>query len=163
MSGAVRGGAQVGVLAIAGRLPVDTAVVLELLALVAVLWVTEAVPLFITALLVPVVLVVAGVQPADDALAPFFHSIIALFFGGFLMVEAVRRVGLDRLAAISLIARFGSTPAPLFAAMIAMAGFLSMWMSNTTATAVPVPIALAVTDRSRATAASQNYRDRWQA
>jgi sodium-dependent dicarboxylate transporter 2/3/5 len=148
---AVRWNAQVGVLAIAGRLPVDTAVVL-----VAVLWVTEAVPLFIT-----VLLVVAGVQPADDALAPFFHSIIALFFGGFLMVEAMRHVGLDRLAAISLIVRFGWTPTTLFAAMIAVAGFLSMWMSNTTATAVLVPIALAVTDRSRATAASQNYRDRW--
>ena len=155
---AVRWDAQAGVLVIARRPPVDTAVVLGLLALVVVLWVTEAVPLFVTALLVPVVLVVAGVQPADDALAPFFHPIIALFFGGFLMAEAMRRVGLDRLAAISLVARFGRTPATLFAAMIAVAAFLSMWMSNTAATAVLVPIALAVTEPFQGDSGGPGYR-----
>ena len=155
---AVRWDPQAGVLVIARRPPVDTAVVLGLLALVVVLWVTEAVPLFVTALLVPVVLVVAGVQPADDALAPFFHPIIALFFGGFLMAEAMRRVGLDRLAAISLVARFGRTPATLFAAMIAVAAFLSMWMSNTAATAVLVPIALAVTEPFQGDSGGPGYR-----
>lgn len=142
---AVRWDAATSALVVARRPPVDTAIILALLALVVVLWVSEALPLFVTALAVPVVLAAAGTQTATEALAPFFHPIIALFFGGFLMAEAMRRVSLDHLAAINLVARFGRSPATLFAAMIAVAAFLSMWMSNTAAAAVLVPIAVAVT------------------
>ncbi len=155
---AVRWDEATSALVVARRPPVNTQIVLGLLVLVVVLWVSEAVPLFVTALTVPLVLVVAGVQPADDALQPFFHPIIALFFGGFLMAEAMRRVGLDRLAALNLVARFGRTPATLFAAMIAVAAFLSMWMSNTAATAVLVPIALAVTEPFTGDAGGPGYR-----
>jgi sodium-dependent dicarboxylate transporter 2/3/5 len=127
------------------RPPDGTAAVLALLGAVVVLWVSEAVPLFVTSLAIPVVLVAAGVGRADDALAPFFHPIIALFFAGFLMAEAMRRTRLDHLAAISIIARAGRSPVTLFAAMIGVAAFMSMWMSNTAAAAVMLPIALAVT------------------
>lgn len=132
-------------LVVARRPPVEATVILALLAFVVVLWVSEALPLFVTALAVPVVLSVAGTQTATESLAPFFHPIIALFFGGFLMAEAMRRVNLDHLAAINLVARFGRSPVTLFAAMIAVSAFLSMWMSNTAAAAVLVPIAIAVT------------------
>jgi sodium-dependent dicarboxylate transporter 2/3/5 len=74
------------------------------------------------------------------------------------MAEAMRRVGLDHLAAINLVARFGRTPATLFTAMIAVAAFLSMWMSNTAATAVLVPIAIAVTDPFAAERAGLAFR-----
>ncbi|MDA0350785.1 MAG: SLC13 family permease [Chloroflexi bacterium] len=154
---ALRWDAAAGALIVGRRPPVEAAVVLGLLALVVVLWVSEVLPLFVTALAVPLVLAVTGVQDATTALAPFFHPIIALFFGGFLMAEAMRRVGLDRLAAINLVARFGRTPATLFAAMIAVAAFLSMWMSNTAAAAVLVPIAIAVTEPFGGTA-GVNYR-----
>ena len=130
----------------ATRRPPDGSVaVLALLGAVVVLWVSEVVPLFVTSLAIPVVLVATGVGSPDDALAPFFHPIIALFFGGFLMAEAMRRTGLDHLAAISIIARAGRSPRTLFAAMIGVSAFLSMWMSNTAAAAVMLPIALAVT------------------
>ena len=142
---AVRWDDEAAALIVGRRPPVDSAVVVGLLALVVVLWVSEALPLFVTALAVPIVLATTGTQTATVALAPFFHPIIALFFGGFLMAEAMRRVGLDHLAAINLVARFGRSPATLFAAMIAVAAFLSMWMSNTAATAVLIPIAIAVT------------------
>ncbi|NIR37038.1 MAG: hypothetical protein GWN07_35555, partial [Actinobacteria bacterium] len=73
----------------AARRPTEGgAVVLGLLGAVVVLWVTEAFPLFVTSLLIPVVLVVAGVAPAGDATSPFFNPIIVLFFAGFLMAEA---------------------------------------------------------------------------
>jgi len=130
----------------ARRPPVDAAVVLGLLGLVIVLWITEIIPLFVTSLLVPVVLVIAGVGSAHAALAPFFHPIIALFFGGFLMAEAMRRVGLDRFIAVNLVARVGHSPVSLFAALLGTSAFMSMWMSNTASTAVLVPIALAVTE-----------------
>jgi sodium-dependent dicarboxylate transporter 2/3/5 len=127
------------------RPPNGSVAVLALLGAVVVLWVSEVVPLFVTSLAIPVVLVATRVGSPDDALAPFFHPIIALFFGGFLMAEAMRRTGLDHLAAISIIARAGRSPRTLFAAMIGVSAFLSMWMSNTAAAAVMLPIALAVT------------------
>lgn len=127
------------------RPPVKTAVVIGLLGFVVVLWVTGIVPLFVTSLIVPIVLVTAKVGSANAALAPFFHPVIALFFGGFLMAEAMKRVKLDHRVAVTLVAAAGHRPVTLFATMLAVSAFLSMWMSNTAATAVLVPIALAVT------------------
>ncbi len=127
------------------RPPTDVGVVLGLLAAVIVLWVSEAVPLFVTGLLIPVVLTFAEVASARAALAPFFDPIIVLFFAGFLMAEAMRRVELDRLAAVAVVAGAGRSPASLFAAMVAISAFMSMWMSNTAAVAVLLPIAMAVT------------------
>ncbi len=129
----------------ARRVPVDAGVVLGLLALIVVLWVSEVFPLWITALIVPVVLVASGAGTAKAALAPFFHPIIALFFGGFLMAEAMRRVRLDHLAAVALVSWGGRSPVRLFAAILGVSAFLSMWMSNTASTAVLLPIVLAVT------------------
>lgn len=140
----IRWDAEDEVLVAGRRPPVDASLVMGLLGFVVVLWVSEAVPLFVTSLTIPIVLAVAGAATATEALAPFFHPIIALFFGGFLMAEAMRRVGLDHLAAISIVARAGRSPASLFAAMLGVSAFLSMWMSNTASTAVLVPIALAV-------------------
>jgi sodium-dependent dicarboxylate transporter 2/3/5 len=127
------------------RPPAGVGPTLALLGFVVVMWVTEAIPLFVTSLLIPVVIVVTGSGSARDALAPFFHPIIALFFGGFLMAEAMRRVRLDHLAAISLVAWAGRSPAMLLLGMMGVSAFLSMWMSNTAAAAVLVPIALSVT------------------
>lgn len=119
--------------------------VLALLGVVVVLWVSGIIPLFVTSLAIPVVLVATGVGSANASLSNFFHPIIALFFAGFLMAEAMRRTRLDHLAAISIIARAGRSPVTLFAAMIGVSAFLSMWMSNTAAVAVLLPIALAIT------------------
>jgi solute carrier family 13 (sodium-dependent dicarboxylate transporter), member 2/3/5 len=128
------------------RPPNGSSAVLALLGAVVVLWVTEAVPLFVTSLAIPVVIVATGVGTPDDSLAPFFHPIIALFFGGFLMAEAMRRTRLDHVAAITIVARAGRSPLTLFAAMIGVSAFLSLWMANTAAVAILLPIALAVTE-----------------
>jgi sodium-dependent dicarboxylate transporter 2/3/5 len=142
----IRSDPATGTVELQRRPPDGSAAVLALLGAVVVLWVTEAVPLFVTSLAIPVVIVATGVGTADDALSPFFHPIIALFFGGFLMAEAMRRTGLDHLAAVNIVARAGRSPLTLFAAMIGVSAFLSLWMSNTAAAAVLLPIALAVTE-----------------
>jgi sodium-dependent dicarboxylate transporter 2/3/5 len=127
------------------RPPQHAAVVLGLLAAVLVLWVSELVPLFVTSLAIPVVLAVAEVGTAQEVLAPFFDPIIVLFFAGFIMAEAMRRAGLDHRIAVSLVATAGSGPVRLFATMLGVSAFFSMWMSNTAAVAVLLPIAIAVT------------------
>lgn len=126
------------------RPPRQTSVVLGLLGFVVVLWVTEALPLFVTSLLVPVVIVFSGVGDAVEATSPFFHPIIVLFFAGFLMAEAMKRSGLDHYLAVSITAISRRSATTLFAAMISIAAVMSMFMSNTAAAAVLVPIAIAV-------------------
>jgi sodium-dependent dicarboxylate transporter 2/3/5 len=122
----------------------SSAVVLGLLGLVVVMWMSEVVPLFVTSLLIPVILVFSGVATATDATAPFFNPIIVLFFAGFLMAESMRRTDLDHHISMAMISGAGRSAGILFGSMIGLAAFLSMWMSNTAATAVLVPIALAV-------------------
>lgn len=133
----------------------DAGIVIGLLGFVVVMWVTEAVPLFVTSLLIPFTLVVTGVGSAAAATAPFANPIIVLFFAGFLMAEAMTRSGLDHYVSMNITGRAGRSAAFLFGSMLALAAFLSMWMSNTAATAVLVPIALAVT----APLAHKGYRE----
>ncbi len=127
------------------RPPVRVAVVLALLGFVIVFWILEVVPLFVTSLAIPVVLAVSGVASAPASLAPFFDPIIVLFFAGFLMAEAMRRVALDHWAAVTIVAKLGTSPVRLYLALIGVSAFLSMWMSNTAAVTVLIPVALAVT------------------
>lgn len=135
---------------VASRRPTRGApIVAALLAFVVVMWVSEALPLFVTSLAIPVVLVVAGLAGAADATAPFFNPIIVLFFAGFLMAEAMHRSGLDHYVSVQVTARAGRSAVALFATMLGLAAFLSMWMSNTAATAVLVPIAMAISEPLR--------------
>ena len=127
------------------RAPQKAWVVLGLLGVVIVLWISAIIPLFVTSLAIPVVLAVAGAGSAQEVLAPFFDPIIVLFFAGFVLAEAMRRVELDRFAAVTLVAKMGTSPVRLFAALIGVSAFLSMWMSNTAAVTVLLPVALAIT------------------
>ena len=68
-----------------------------ILVTVIVLWVTEALPLAVTALLGAVACVVAGVAPAKEVFRPFADPLIFLFIGSFLIAEAIRLRRLDRL------------------------------------------------------------------
>ncbi len=132
---------------VARRQPLRSAMpVLALLGAVVVLWVSEALPLWVTSLIVPAYLATLGVVGTASALAPFFHPIIVLFFAGFLLAEAMRRVGLDRYVAHRLVALSGRTPVTLYVGFVVLAAGLSMFMSNTAAVAVLIPIAMAVTE-----------------
>ena len=69
--------------------------------MVVVLWISEALPMAITAMLGPVLAVVCQVAPARAALAPFADPIIFLFIGSFILAEAMFVHGLDRRIAFT--------------------------------------------------------------
>ncbi len=140
------------------RLPFKARIATALLFAVALLWVTELVPLAAAALLIPVVVVVSGITDADTVLQPFFHPIVALFFAGFLLAEAMRRTAVDRLLALNILRRASLKPAFLMLTMMSLTAFLSMWMSNTAAAAIVIPIALAVLDRIPEAEGRTGYR-----
>jgi len=115
---------------------------LSILAIVAILWMTETFHITVTALLVPVLTVVAGVFSVSDALKSFANPIIFLFLGGFGLAAALSAQGLDKYIASHVIrlarGRLGMASMLLF---LTSAG-LSMWISNTATTAMMLPLAL---------------------
>lgn len=110
------------------------------------LWITEAVPIPIAAILGPILTVIFGVTTAKEAFAAFADPTIMLFLGGFILAEAMAVQGLDRrfaLGILSLSAVKGNAYRILFA-FGAIITFLSMWLSNTATAAMMYPIGLGV-------------------
>ncbi len=111
----------------------------------ALLWVTRALPLAVTALSIPALLTAFGVYPAlDGALENFADPLIFLFLAGFMLANALQTYGIDRRIALWLMSRMGSSPRLLILAIMLATAFLSMWVSNTATTAMMTPIALGV-------------------
>ncbi|WP_026279891.1 DASS family sodium-coupled anion symporter [Thioalkalivibrio sp. ALJ16] len=118
--------------------------VLGLTLFMATWWISEALPLPVTALLPIALLPLLGVVPMDEATAPYANPIIFLFMGGFAIALAVQRWNLHRRMALAILVRSGDHLHMLVGAfMLATAG-LSMWVSNTATAALMLPIALSV-------------------
>lgn len=117
-----------------------------ILSMVVVLWITEALPISVTAMLGPVLAVVMQVAPARTALAPFADPIIFLFIGGFILAEAMFVHGVDRRIAYTALSRriIGSSGARILFVYGAVTTTLSMWISNTATTAMMFPIGLSI-------------------
>ncbi|MDC0718327.1 SLC13 family permease [Nannocystis bainbridge] len=109
-----------------------------------VLWVCEAVPLGAAALIAPALAVAMDVTPAAKAFAPFASPLIFLFLGGFMLALGLSEQGLDRRAALWLLARdwVRGSPARARTAVGLGAFACSMWISNTATTAMLIPVAL---------------------
>lgn len=115
---------------------------LALFALVGGLWLTQALPLALTALLVPLLAVLAGVSDLRTALAPFAHPIIFLFLGGFALAAALQQQGLDRALALAVLRLARGRRSVAVGLLFALTAFLSMWISNTATAALMLPLAL---------------------
>ncbi len=117
---------------------------LAILALAAVLWLTEALPLALTAVLIPVVSALTGVLDVSASFASFSHPLIFLFLGGFGLAAALSRQGLDRWLAMRILVlgrgNFHTTAMALFL----VTALLSMWISNTATVALLLPVALGI-------------------
>lgn len=111
----------------------------------ALLWVTNAIPLPVTALLIPVCLTGLGIYDSlAPALAGFADPLIFLFLAGFMLANALQKYHIDRRIALWLVSRLGSSPKRLILAIMIGTASLSMWVSNTATTAMMTPIALGV-------------------
>ncbi|RMG84668.1 MAG: DASS family sodium-coupled anion symporter [Bacteroidetes bacterium] len=117
---------------------------IALAAFMLIWWVTEAVPIPVTALLPLVVLPAAGVSTLKEASTPYANPIVFLFMGGFMIALAMEKWELHRRIALTIV-RWTGTHADgiLFGFMLATAS-LSMWISNTATTIMMLPIALSV-------------------
>lgn len=112
--------------------------------LMALLWLSEAMPMGLTALIPLVAFPLTGLMTADQAAAPYANSAVFLFLGGFLVSATFERWGLHRRLAFTALSRVGTEPRRIVFAVILVTAFLSMWMSNTATTLMMTPIAVAI-------------------
>lgn len=127
----------------------DVARGLAVLTFIGILWLTEALHVTVTALLVPVLAMFMGILPGAKALAGFADPTIFLFFGGFALAGALHEQKIDTwLAGKILRMARGSLGMALILIFLATA-FLSMWMSNTATAAMMLPLVIGLLDRIR--------------
>lgn len=131
-------------------------VVSGLLILMIILWLTEAVPIPVTALLPAVILPFFHVNGyyknqiynfnGKNILANYANPIIYLFLSGFLIARAMQKWGLDKRLTyrILLIGNILNKPKIILLIISMISAFLSMWISNTATTAMLLPLALGI-------------------
>lgn len=112
--------------------------------LMAIWWLTQAIPLAATALLPALLFPLLGVSTLSDATAPYAHPLIFLFLGGFVMALTIERWNLHRRIAVTVIRLAGTGPSRLTGGFMLAAAFLSMWVSNTATTLMLLPVATSV-------------------
>jgi sodium-dependent dicarboxylate transporter 2/3/5 len=112
--------------------------------LMAVWWMTQALPLTATALVPFLAFPMMGIMSANETAAAYYSPILFLVLGGAIIALAIERTGLHRRLALAIVARGGGTPAALLLAFMIATATLSLIVSNTATTLIMIPIAVAV-------------------
>lgn len=121
-----------------GRMAAAIAIVM------AVWWMTEAIPLAATALIPIAAFPLLDVVPIADATSPYASPTIFLFMGGFMIALAMQKWSLHKRIALHTVRIVGTHPKQIVLGMMIATAFLSMWVSNTATTLMMLPIAISV-------------------
>ncbi len=116
--------------------------------LLAIFWLSEAIPVAATALLPLALFPTLGVFSVAEAAAPYANPIVFLFLGGFLIALAIERWNLHRRMALNVILRVGAREDMQIAGFMIATAALSMWVSNTATAVMMLPVALSVIPRT---------------
>ena len=111
---------------------------------IAVWWVTEAIPIAATALLLIVLFPLTGGMNLASTTASFGHKYVFLYLGGFLIAIGIEKWNLHRRIALTIIAFIGSDTRKIILGFMIATAFLSMWISNTATSVMMLPIGLAI-------------------
>jgi sodium-dependent dicarboxylate transporter 2/3/5 len=116
----------------------------------ALLWMTEAIPIPVTALLPLVFFPLLDVAPFKDAAAPFANPVIYLFLGGFVLALGLQRWRLHERVAFWIVGQTGSRVSRVLAGFMVATAFVSMWINNSATTVMMLPMAISVAALFRA-------------
>lgn len=119
---------------------------LLLAGLMVVLWISEWIPVYLTALLPLLFAVPFGLLTPKDLAQCYGDSNIFLFFGGFVMALALEKWGVHEQIARRIIAVVGNKKSNILLGFILSTGLISMWISNTATALMMLPMAMAVVE-----------------
>lgn len=139
-----------------GLQPVQAQYALGIFLFIALMWTFESLPLPVTALTVPVLLVIYGIfgdlsiypDPARAAFAPFATPVIYLVLGGIIISVAFRKTHLDSRFAYYIVAKSKGHFRTLLLGMMLACGIMSMWISNTATAALLIPVAIGIAGKA---------------
>ena len=109
-------------------------------------WITDVIPVYVTALLPLAAFPLLGTATAGEVAGAYGDPLIFLFFGGFILALALERWGLHRRLALTVLRSVGSRPDYIVGAFMGITAFLSLWVTNTATTLMMLPVALSVAD-----------------
>ncbi len=113
-------------------------------ALMAIWWITEAIPLAATALIPVPLFPFLGILNGEETATAYINSTIFLFMGGFLIALAMEKWNLHKRIALNIIKLFGGKPNFIILGFMIASAFLSMWISNTATAVMMLPIGLSI-------------------
>ena len=112
--------------------------------LMALWWMTEALPLPVTSLLPLVLFPLSGALSLEKAAVPYANKFVFLFMGGFMLALAVEKWNLHRRIALVTVLAVGTSPTRLVGGFMLATALISMWISNTATTVLMLPIGLSL-------------------
>ena len=110
----------------------------------AVLWMTEAIPIPVTALLPLVFFPLLGVAGVKEAAVPYANPVIYLFLGGFILALGLQRWRLHERVAYWIVGHTGARASRVLAGFMVATAFVSMWINNSATTVMMLPMAVSV-------------------
>lgn len=117
--------------------------------LMAIWWISEAIPIYATALVPIILFPFLGITDIGGATTPYANPIIYLFLGGFFLAIAMERWQLHRRIALSIVLRSGVKSTSIIFGFMMASAMLSMFVSNTATAIMMLPIAISILDLTK--------------
>ena len=111
---------------------------------VAIWWITEAVPIYVTALIPIILFPLSGGLELKQTTAAYGHKFVFLFVGGFILAIAIEKWRLHKRIALNIISLVGTKKSNIILGFMIATAFLSMWISNTATAVMILPVGLAI-------------------
>ena len=111
---------------------------------IAIWWITEAIPIAVTALLPIILFPLTGGLGVSETTASFGHKYVFLYIGGFIIAIAIQKWNLHKRIALNIINLIGTNVVNIILGFMMATAFMSMWISNTATAVMMLPIAIAI-------------------
>lgn len=116
---------------------------------IAIWWITEAVPIAVTALLPIILFPLSGGMGLNETTASYGHKYVFLYIGGFILAIAIEKWNLHRRIALTIIKIVGTNVINIILGFMIATAFLSMWISNTATAVMILPVGMAIVSQLR--------------
>ncbi|MBL6643584.1 MAG: DASS family sodium-coupled anion symporter [Flavobacteriaceae bacterium] len=111
---------------------------------IAIWWITEALPIAVTALLPMILFPLTGGMELADTTAAYGHKLVFLTLGGFIIAIAIEKWNLNKRIALHIISYIGTDLKMIILGFMVATAFLSMWISNTATSVMMLPIGIVI-------------------